>query len=355
MDIVVAKFGGTSVATDEGRDKAISHIASLRGSGKNVVVVVSAMGRKGAPYATDTLISLLDESSKPDTLDLLMSCGEVISACVFADGLVRRGIDAVAITGEQAGIVTNGIFGGADILDIDTQRIKIALYEGKVAVVAGFQGVSVRDEVTTLGRGGSDTSAVVIGGFLKAEAVHIFTDVPGIAVVDPRIVSSARFMDYVDMQHMYILACWGAGVIHPRAVAEAQRYDIDVYVRSTFDYGPGTKLIRNIKSGPGPVGIALMRGCNLFEPEESDMLILREGGVKKAVRVSPGSKYSLLSVVFNGYGEDDMKNAVSNLSVKKTQRFFSQSCVHIFAESRWEEILANELYDKLFEKAAINA
>ncbi|MDF2948512.1 MAG: hypothetical protein K0R07_526 [Sedimentibacter sp.] len=354
MDIVVVKFGGTSVATDEGRRRAVSHITSLRNKGKNVVVVVSAMGRKGAPYATDTLISLLDKNSEQHTLDLLMSCGEVISACVFADNLVQQGVDAIAITGGQAGIVTNGVFGKADIFDIDEKHIKAELYEGKVVVVTGFQGVSIRNEVTTLGRGGSDTSAVVIGGFLKAEAVHIFTDVPGIAVIDPRVVSRARFMEYVDMQHMYTLACWGAGVIHPRAIAEAQKHDIEVYVRSTFDDGLGTRLIKNTKLDYGPVGIAIMRECELFEPNESDELIISNGDDKWAVRTSDESKNSLLSVVFSGYGEEEIIDAIRDFQ-EITDYFFSKFCAHIFVESGQVEKIANNLYNKLFENVLSNA
>lgn len=354
MDIVVVKFGGTSVATEEGRKEAISHIASFKAAGKNVIVVVSAMGRKGSPYATDTLISLLNTNSKPDTLDMLMSCGEVISACVFADSLMQQGIDAIAITSGQAGIVTNGIFGNADIFDIDTKRIKLELYEGKVVVVTGFQGISVRNEITTLGRGGSDTSAVVIGGFMNAESVHIFTDVPGIAVIDPRIISKAKFMDYVDMKHMYVLARWGAGVIHPRAIAEAQKYNLDVFVRSTFDDGTGTRLVKNAELDPGPVGIAIMRECSLFEPNQYDDFIIQRGEVKKAVRASYGSGYSLLTAVFRGYSEDDITNAIGDLQVK-AQCFFNQSSAHIFIESKWVEIIADELYGRLFENVAINA
>ncbi len=353
MNIVVVKFGGTSVATEEGRRRAISHIASLRASGKNIIVVVSAMGRKGEPYATDTLISLLDTKSKSDTLDLLMSCGEVISACVFADSLVQHGINAVAMTSAQAGIVTNGVFGGADIFDMDTRIIKTELYEGRVVVVTGFQGVSVRNEVTTLGRGGSDTSAVVIGGFMNAEAVHIFTDVPGIAVIDPRVVPGAKFMEHVDMQHMYAFACWGARVIHPRAIAEAQKYDFDVFVRSTFHAGAGTKLVKNAVMDSGPVGIAIIRECGLFEPEQSDNLIVVRGEEERAVRTSPGGEYSLISVVFSGCGEEDIKNAMGNLQVD-APCYFDELCAHIFVESRQVEVLAENLYHRLFENVALN-
>ena len=352
MNVAVVKFGGTSVATEEGRNRSASHIVSLLNEGKSVVAVVSAMGRKGAPYATDTLISLLNKNSKKDILDLLMSCGEVISACVFADNLVQQGIDAVAITGSQAGIVTDGIFGKADIFDIDIKRIKMELYERKVVVVAGFQGISVRNEVTTLGRGGSDTSAMAIGGFLNADAVHIFTDVPGIAVIDPKVVKEAKFMKQVDMRHMYTLACWGAGVIHPRAIAEAQKYNYDVFVRSTFNEEPGTKLIKNAESDAGVIGVAIMRECDLFEPNPYDNLIMEQDGLKRAARVSPGSNYTLLTVVFNEYSKEGIRNSIE-LPVK-TQCFFNKSCAHIFVESKYVEGIADELHKKLFENVAFN-
>lgn len=351
MDIVVVKFGGTSVATAEGRKAAISHIASLKESGKQVVAVVSAMGRKGSPYATDTLISLLDKNSKPENLDLLMSCGEVISACVFVDSLMQQGIDAIPLTSWQAGIITNGTFGSADIIDIDTNRIKKELYENKVVVVTGFQGISARNEMTTLGRGGSDTSAVVIGGLMKAEAVYIFTDVPGIAIIDPKIVPGARFTEYIDNRHMHTLALWGAGIVHPRAIAEAQKYDIDVYVRSTFHQGPGTKIEKNTKKHDGPVGIALIKECNLFNPEEGDKLIAEGDGEKKAVRPVPGSKYSMLTVVFSGYSKENIKRALKDIPVK-SKLFINELCAHIFVESKQVEFLANNLYSRLFGKVS---
>jgi aspartate kinase len=347
MGIVVVKFGGTSVATEEARKEAISHIKSLIAAGKNIIVVVSAMGRKGSPYATDTLISLLRTGSNLSTLDLLMSCGEVISACVFADNLMQQGIDAVALTSSQAGIVTNGIFGSADIFDIDTTLLKKELYEGKVVVVPGFQGVSVRNEITTLGRGGSDTSAVVIGRFMNAESVHIFTDVPGIAIVDPKIVPKAKFMEYVDMHHMYELTRWGAWIIHPRAVKEAKKCNLDLYVRSTFDKGLGTKIVKDMKT-TGPVGIGIIKGCNLFEADETDNLIIGKEE-KRAVRKTPDDKYSLITVVFGEYGENYIREAIDILPIK-TMPFFNQESAHIFVETNRVELLANELYRKLFEK-----
>lgn len=353
MDIVVLKFGGTSVATEEARKATISHISSFKKSGKQVIVVVSAMGRKGSPYATDTLISLLSKDSKQEYLDLLMSCGEVISACVLADSLMQQGIDAVPLTSWQTGIITNGVFGSADILDINTNSIKTKLNEGKVVIVTGFQGISARNEMTTLGRGGSDTSAVVIGGLMKAESVHIYTDVPGIALIDPRIVPEARFMEKLDMRHMHTLAMWGAGIVHPRAIAEAQKYNMDVFVRSTFHEGAGTKIEKNIKTNDGPVGIALMKECNLFNPEEGDKLIVKGVRKKKAVRPVPGSKYSLLTVAFSGYSKEDIKNAMNNLIVKN-KLCINELCAHIFIESKQVELLANDLYRRLFGGTAAN-
>lgn len=344
MDIVVVKFGGTSVATERGRKEAVKHVASLLICGKHVIVVVSAMGRKGSPYATDTLISLLNKNSKPENLDLLMSCGEVISACVFADCLIQNGIDAVALSSTQAGIVTNGIFGSADIFDINTNRIKMELYEGKVVVITGFQGLSVRNEATTLGRGGSDTSAVAIAGFMKAEAVHIFTDVLGIAVIDPRVVKEAKFMEHVDMHHMYILAKWGAEIVHPRAIAEAEKYNFDVFVRSTFNEGIGTRIEKNAEIDSGPVGIAIIKECDLFEPAKLDKLIINDGHVKIAVRKSLGSEHSLLTVVFSRYSLEEIKNAIST----SEKVYLNQECAHIFVETKNIELLANDLYNRLF-------
>lgn len=345
MNTVVVKFGGTSLASDEARKEAISHVASLKGEGKNVIAVVSAMGRKGSPYATDTFISLLSKECKPATLDLMMSCGEVISACVFADSLVQHGIDAVALSALQAGIVTDGVFGSADIFDIDTKRIKMELYENKVPVITGFQGITVSNDITTLGRGGSDTSAVVIGGFMNAESVHIFTDVPGVAVIDPRLVPKAKYLEQIDIDYMYELARWGAGVVHPRAIGAAKNYDLDLFVRSTFDKGQGTRIVKDYKV-KGPVAMAVMKDCGLFDIEKGDKLII-DGEKKKAVRPFPGSGNSLLTVVFGEYNKEEMKGAIGAIPYE-AELFYSDSCAHIFVEAGKVESLANDLYERLF-------
>ncbi|NLL59363.1 MAG: aspartate kinase [Tissierellia bacterium] len=346
MDTVVVKFGGTSLATEKERKEAISHIGALRAEGKKVIAVVSAMGRKGSPYATDTLISLLKKDCDLATLDLLMSCGEVISACVLADSLVQQGIDAVALNSLQAGIVTDGVFGSADIFDIDTKRIKMELHENKVVVVTGFQGVTVRNDITTLGRGGSDTSAVVIGGFMDAESVHIFTDVPGVAVIDPRLVPKAKYMKEIDINLMYDLSRWGVGVVHPRAIAAAKNYTLDLFIRSTFDKGQGTRVVKDLKM-KGPVGAGIIKNCGIFDVGRADKLII-DGEKKRAVRPVPDSGYSLLTVVFGEYNREEIREALGTLPVK-AELFTSESCAHIFVETSQVESLANDLYDRLFE------
>ena len=254
MALIVQKFGGTSVKSPENRKAVLNHILRAKEKGYDVVVVVSAMGRLGDPYATDTLIDLLKaQGSKvcPKNQDLIMSCGEIISAAVMASYIEAQGVKAEAITGFQAGIVTTADFGNADIIKVDPVPIKEKIKEGKVIVVAGFQGRTERDEITTLGRGGSDTTAVVLGGYLKADLVEIYTDVPGIAVTDPRIIPEAPFIPNISFDEVIAMAKNGAKVIHPRAVSAAKEFNLPLRIKSTFDVVDGT----------------------LVGPEESDFII----------------------------------------------------------------------------------
>lgn len=245
MGIVVQKFGGTSVASESARLSLLRHVKKAKQQGKEVVLVVSAMGRKGDPYSTDTIISLLESISpdiEPEKKDLLVSCGETISSSLIAHFLDTNGIEAVAMTGFQAGILTTDEFNNSNIVNIDTTNILRYLSQGKVPVVAGFQGITSDGRITTLGRGGSDTSAVELGGYLGAEAVDIFTDVPGVAFVDPRIYPSAEYLSSISYDDMYRLASNGAKVIHPRAVYAAKRFGIPVRVRSTYSDLEGTLI-----------------------------------------------------------------------------------------------------------------
>ncbi len=242
MHVVVQKFGGTSVATRDMRLRAAAHVESAISDGNRVVVVVSAMGRKGDPYATDTLLGIPDEESVVSArdLDLLMTCGEQISAVVFAGLLRSRGHDVAVLTGGQAGIITTNQFGSSRIVDIDPSRVNEELSLGRIVVVMGFQGITSDGEVTTLGRGGSDTTATALGVALDADVVDIFTDVDGIMTADPRIVSDAKRLHQVTYNEICNLAYQGAKVIHPRAVEIAMQKNIPIRVRSTLTTDPGT-------------------------------------------------------------------------------------------------------------------
>jgi aspartate kinase len=251
LRIIVQKFGGTSVATPERRQLVADRVAKAAADGFATVVVVSAMGRSGEPYATDTLIQLAHAAcpeTAPREMDLLLSCGEIISAVVMAGTLRARSLPAVAMTGGQAGIRTDGLFGDARILSVDPAPLLRRLREGNVVVVAGFQGLSEDGEVTTLGRGGSDTTAAALGGSLRAEVVEIYTDVDGVKTADPRIVPEARTLPVTTYDEIAQMAHYGAKVVHPRAVEIAMLASVPIRVKSTFDDTPGTLITFNLQA-----------------------------------------------------------------------------------------------------------
>ncbi|MEW9123156.1 MAG: aspartate kinase [Thermotaleaceae bacterium] len=269
MGLIVQKFGGTSVATQDGLKAIVKHVSNCQKEGNNVVVVVSAMGRKGDPYATDTLIGLLekiDPSIDPRKKDLIMSCGEIISSAVVAHFLDLHNLASVPLTGFQARILTNDHPTNSDIIDIDTQVIKKHLAMEKIVVIAGFQGITMDGIITTLGRGGSDTTAVELGAYLKADRVDIFTDVPGVALTDPRIVGDAIYLSHISYKNMYKLASNGTKVIHPRAVAAAARANIPVRVRSTFQDDLGTLIFNEaMENKRNIIGISLDKGFSYLQ------------------------------------------------------------------------------------------
>lgn len=247
MHIIVQKFGGTSVAKPEGREQVVKKVREAIDQGNKVVVVVSAMGRAGDPYATDTLIGLargVQKHVKPRELDLLMSCGENISTVVMVQTLKVHGIEAQAFTGGQAGIITDHNFNNARIIEIKPDNIIRCLEEGKVAVVAGFQGMTSDGELTTLGRGGSDTTGAALGVALKADVVEIYTDVDGIMTADPRLVPRAKPLAEMTYSEVCEMAHLGAKVVHPRAVEIAMEGRVPLRIRSTFSDNLGT-LIRD--------------------------------------------------------------------------------------------------------------
>lgn len=243
MNFLVLKFGGTSLATPELRERVASKVIAAKNEGYIPVVVVSAIGRQGDPYATDTLINLVKQANREPSereMDMLMSCGEIISGVVMAATLQTMGCPSVFLTGAQAGIVTDNKYSQARILKVQPNNIIEYAKEGYVVVVAGFQGVAEGGETTTLGRGGSDTTAAALGVALNAAYVDIYTDVEGIMTADPRIVTEAKALQTITYDEICHLAHEGAKVVHPRAVEIAMQKGIPLRVRPTFSDGPGT-------------------------------------------------------------------------------------------------------------------
>ncbi|EAC8462081.1 aspartate kinase [Listeria monocytogenes] len=253
MKIIVQKFGGTSVQNEKSRLMAFNHIKQVLNEGYKVVVVVSAIGRYGDPYATDTLLELIGAKNTKLTAreqDTLLSVGETISASVFTNMLKEADIKAEAFSGGQAGIFTSNDHLNAKITEVDTTRLKNALAELDVAVVAGFQGITANGDITTLGRGGSDTSAAALGVSLQADYIDIFTDVDGMMTADPRIVEHARSLPRVSYNEVSNMAYQGAKVIHPRAVEIAMTAKIPMRIRSTYLESSGT-LVTSLADDSG--------------------------------------------------------------------------------------------------------
>jgi aspartate kinase len=282
MRIIVQKFGGTSVAGAEGRERALAKIVKAKEEGFSVVVVVSAMGRNGDPYATDTLINLvkaIDVSVNSRELDLLISCGEIISTVIMAQTLEKAGHPAVALSGGQAGIITDQNFGEAQIIGVNPKNILRRLGEGNIVIVAGFQGMTADGDITTLGRGGSDTTAATLGSALEAEVVEIYTDVDGVMTVDPRIVPEAKILRKLTYQEVCEMANNGAKIVHPRAVAIARDKRVPVKVKSTFTEDSGT-LICDGQSDRVITGIAFQAGIGRVLVKAKDGHLGAEDSVK---------------------------------------------------------------------------
>lgn len=248
MKIIVQKFGGTSVSTEERRQNVIKKVKRAIEDGFSPVVVVSAMGRKGEPYATDTLLSLVTNTFKKENklaTDLLMCCGEFISSVVMSNDLENSGIKAVPLSGGQAGIITDNNFSSASLKNVNNKNILDILSQGKVPVVTGFQGLTEDGFFTTLGRGGSDTSAAILGVALEAEKIEIYTDVDGIMTADPRIVHDASLINVISYDEVFQLADQGAKVIHPNAVEIAKSGNIPLVIKNTMNDCEGT-IINNM-------------------------------------------------------------------------------------------------------------
>ncbi|MFC7490108.1 MULTISPECIES: aspartate kinase [unclassified Knoellia] len=252
MPIVVQKYGGSSLADAESIKRVARRIAETRKAGNDVVVAVSAMGD-----STDELVDLAQDVSPvppPRELDMLMTAGERISMALVAMAIHDLGISARSFTGSQAGVITDEAHGRAKIIDVTPGRITEALGKGHVVIVAGFQGVSQSTkEITTLGRGGTDTTAVALAAALGAQVCEIYTDVDGVFTADPRIVPRARKLDRISAEEMLELAASGSKVLHLRSVEYARRYDIPIHVRSSFTPKEGT-IVSDQPGQQGPEG-----------------------------------------------------------------------------------------------------
>jgi aspartate kinase len=241
MGLIVQKFGGTSVGTPERIQKVAERIAKTRATGSQVVVVVSAMG-----HTTDELIDLAQRvcvDPPRREMDMLLSAGERISMALLSMALQSLGLPAVSLTGSQTGIITDSGHRRARIRRILGNRVRAALSENKVVIVAGFQGVSEEKEITTLGRGGSDTTAVALAVTLQADQCQIFTDVDGVYSADPRVVANARHWPTIPANLMVEMATRGAGVLHPRSVELAEQFGIRLVVRNSLNESEGTCVV----------------------------------------------------------------------------------------------------------------
>ena len=240
MALIVQKYGGSSVADAEKIKNVARRVAATKEKGNQVVVVVSAMGK-----TTDELISLAHQvTDHPDEreLDVLLSTGEAVSSTLLAMALNSLGHEAISLSGAQAGIWTDAVYSRARILTVDAHRIVKELREGKIVIVAGFQGVTRDMDITTLGRGGSDTTAVATAASLRAEMCEIYTDVDGVYTADPRFVPEARKLEEIGYEEMLEFAAYGAKVLHPRAVELGEFFNIPILVASSFTESPGTLI-----------------------------------------------------------------------------------------------------------------
>ena len=238
MALIVQKYGGTSVADPDRIKSVADHVAFTRRHGNDVVVVVSAMGK-----TTDNLLTLANAVSDTHPgreMDMLLTTGEQVSMSLLSIALAGIGIEAVSFTGAQVGMITDTVHTKAKILEVQGDRVREALAEGKVVVVAGFQGVSTRNEITTLGRGGSDTTAVALAAALNADVCEIYTDVTGVFSADPRIAPQARKLSHLQFEEMLEMAGVGSKVLALRSVEFARNHNVPIHVRSSFTWEHGT-------------------------------------------------------------------------------------------------------------------
>ncbi len=251
MALIVKKFGGTSVADSEKIKNVASRLVESKRDGNDIVVVVSAMSK-----TTDELISIAKEITQNPSdreMDMLVSTGEQISVALLAMAIHELGEGAISLTGAQVGITTDNVHTKARILDIKTDKLMREIKNDRIVIVAGFQGVNIKNEITTLGRGGSDTTAVALAAVLKADLCEIYTDVDGVFTADPRIVKDAKKLDEITHEEMLEMASLGAKVLQSRSVEFANKYDVKLCVRSSYNRSEGTFIVKEADTMEEPV------------------------------------------------------------------------------------------------------
>ena len=307
MALIVQKFGGTSVGTIERIQQVADKVKKFRENGDDIVVVVSAMSGE-----TNRLIDLAKQASEgnpePRELDMMVSTGEQVTIALLAMALIKRGVPAVSYTGNQVRILTDSAFNKARILHIDDEKIRADLNAGRVVVVAGFQGVDEQGNITTLGRGGSDTTGVALAAALKADECQIYTDVDGVYTTDPRVVAQARRLEKITFEEMLEMASLGSKVLQIRSVEFAGKYNVPLRVLHSFQEGPGTLItLDDEESMEQPIisGIA-------FNRDEAKLTI-------RGVPDTPGVAFKILGPVSGANIEVDM--IVQNVSHDNTTDF----------------------------------
>ncbi|MFD6136771.1 aspartate kinase [Isoptericola sp. NPDC056618] len=316
MALVVQKYGGSSVSDAHSIKRVAKRIAATKRAGNDVVVVVSAMGD-----TTDELLDLAGQITPlppQRELDILLTSGERISMSLLAMAITNLGVKAKSFTGQQAGLMTDAVHGRARLVDVVPHRIRETVEKGQVAIVAGFQGVSSTNDVTTLGRGGSDTTAVALAAGLDADVCEIYTDVDGVFTADPRIVPSARKIDRVTYEEMLELAASGAKVLALRAVEYARRYDVPVHVRSSFSNTTGTLVTGTHGDAIDPNAPAAEEETQMEAPIISGVAHDRSEAKITVVGVpdKPGTAARIFEVVAGAGANIDM--IVQNVSAAHT-------------------------------------
>ncbi len=367
MKIIVQKYGGSSVADPEKIKKIAAMVSAVKKEGFGIAVVVSAMGK-----TTNSLIELAQAvSSDPPKreMDMLLTAGERITMSLLCMALNDLGVDAISLTGSQSGIITNDRHTDARVIEVRPIRVQDEMAKGKVVVIGGFQGVSYKRDVTTLGRGGSDTSAVALAASLNAERCEIYSDVDGIYTADPAIVREAKHLPEISYQQMQEISTSGAKVLNAQAVQFAKEAGIVIYARSTFNPGNET-VIKTISSGEtkGITGIVhendvvrIMMSYNKEDKEFYDLLTIleekqisiKELNVTEASKENIKSKASFVVSYKNIYGWESFKSKLENKFNDKIKFDYDLSALSIIGEglNRDNEILLESL--KIFNGAKI--